>query len=170
MKRTILLIVSCACIAATGLAAGDALLSGTNSAGAAGVTDETPGLPGRPLRTIVAAIVRNVMNFHNATPLSAAQKEQVAAILRNHWPEIRTQMQHARDARRAMAQAVDTAGPESPAAIDAAGKIGDAARDGALLNARIGSEIKPLLTPAQLSQMQAGILDVEATVDKTIAQ
>jgi len=160
MKKITITILSCACIAATAVAGNNAF-SGS---------DDSPGLPGKPLRTILSTVVRELLDFRHDTPLSAGQKSQIAAILETHRAEIHTQMEHARDARRAMLDAVNAAGASSPAATDAAAKIGDAARDRALLTARIGSEIKPLLTPEQQSRLQNAIKDVESTVDSVLAQ
>lgn len=119
---------------------------------------------------ILSAIVRNVLNFRHDTPLSAEQKRQIAGILAAHRAEIRTQIEEDREARRAMHDAVETGGPTSPAATSAAAKVGDAARDRALLVARIGAEIKPVLTPEQQKRIEDAIKDVESTVDTTLAQ
>jgi Spy/CpxP family protein refolding chaperone len=122
------------------------------------------------MRAVMATVARNVLNFRHDTPLSASQKQQIAAILSNHKEEIRAQAGRSRDARRAMLEAVDQAGPASTAATAAADKIGGAARERALLAARIGSEIKPLLTPEQLSRVRVALQEVEAAVDSALAK
>jgi len=167
MKKLILL-AGLACIGVAGIAADTGAVSGSSAAAASPAQVE--GLPGAPVRTIVGEIIRDALNFHHDMPLSDSQKQQVAAILRNHQAEIHDQIENAVAARRAMRQAVESSGPDSQAARDAAAKIGDAARDGALLRAKIGTEIKPILTPEQLARIQAGTQDIDATVDKALAQ
>lgn len=118
----------------------------------------------------MATVARNVLNFRHETPLSDGQKQQIASILSNHRTEIRSQVGRSHEARRAMLEAVDQAGPTSPAASAAAAKIGEAARDRALLIARVGSEIKPVLTPEQLNRVRAALQEVEAAVDSALAK
>ncbi|GEM_PF-4236878 len=87
------------------------------------------------------------------TPLSPEQKEKVRAIFKAHRAELRTVREKTEAAHLALTEA--TKGADSAAVASAAARVGDAARDRALLHARIASEIRPLLTPEQIKSLDA---------------
>lgn len=122
---------------------------------------------GGKAREVVATMVRSLLNFRHDTPLSSEQREQVQAILETHKPEIRSQITKSRDARRSMIGAAK-ANPDSEATRKAADQIGEAARDRALLMAKIGAEIHPLLTPEQQKNLESTRAEIEAAVDQAL--
>ncbi|XHR27239.1 MAG: Spy/CpxP family protein refolding chaperone [Chthoniobacteraceae bacterium] len=85
------------------------------------------------------------------TPLSPEQKEKVRAVLKAHRPEIRAAREKAEAAHLALTEA--SKGSDAAAINHAADQVGEAARDRALLRARIASEIRPLLTPEQVKSL-----------------
>jgi periplasmic protein CpxP/Spy len=88
-----------------------------------------------------------------ALDLSDDQKSQVKAILKTHASEIETQMKASAAARRAVHDAV-LAQPSDEAAIRAAAqKFGQVHADGAVLFARISTEIQPILTDEQRAKI-----------------
>lgn len=121
------------------------------------------------LRETVRCAVRHFLNFRKETPLSETQKTAIGKILAENRPAIRAQAAKGRDARRAMADAVKSGEPNSAAAKAAAAKIGEAARERALLAARIGSKVLPLLTPEQQENLDKSRLEIEGLVDGAFA-
>ncbi|OYW74703.1 MAG: hypothetical protein B7Z37_16570 [Verrucomicrobia bacterium 12-59-8] len=117
------------------------------------------------IREVVRAAVRHFLNFRKQTPLSEEQKAAISKILAEHREEIAAQINQGRMARHAMEAAVKENGSTKAAAE----KIGDAARDRALLMARIGAQVRPLLTPEQQKQIEAARSEVEGLVDGALA-
>ena len=157
MKRLITFLVIAAGVTGIGFAAGsssDTLL---------------PEKHGSAMREIVRAAVRHFLNFRKETPLSAEQRASVAKILELHRDEIRAQMTQGRDARRAMAEAAKK-DANSAATRSAAEKLGDVTRDRALLIAKIGAEVRPLLTPEQQKHIEAARGELESLVDAALNQ
>lgn len=90
-----------------------------------------------------------------ALELSEEQKAQVKSVLRAHASEIEAEMKRALTARRALHDAV-IAQPIDEAAIRArAEEVGRSQADGAVLLARIRSEVDPILTPAQRDKIRS---------------
>ena len=119
-------------------------------------------------REVIRTAVRHFLNFRKETPLSDEQKASISKILQEHRPEIQAQLAQGRDARRAM----ETAAREnatSPATKAAAEKIGDIARDRALLMARISAKVRPLLTPEQQKQIESAREEIDSLVDAAFA-
>lgn len=120
------------------------------------------------IREIVRTAVRHFLNFRKETPLSDEQKTAIGKIMSEHRAEIQTQVTKGRAARSAMAAAAKE-NASSPATKAAAEKIGDLARDRALLAARIGAEVRPLLTAEQQKQIESAREEIEALVDSAFA-
>jgi len=86
--------------------------------------------------------------------LSGDQKARIKAILRAHAPEIETQMKASAAARQAVHDAV-LAQPVDEAAIrSAAARLGQVHADGAVLFARVRTEVEPILTDDQRAKIQ----------------
>lgn len=130
---------------------------------------KTFGIDDAPIREVAQTALRHLLNFRKETPPSAEQKKEVAAVLKQHRPEIRSQIEQGRDARRSMEAAVKEHGADSPETKAAADKIGEAARDRALLVARIAEETRPLLTEAQQKRLDDARKDIQATLDDELA-
>jgi Spy/CpxP family protein refolding chaperone len=89
-----------------------------------------------------------------ALDLSDDQKTRIKAILKSHSSEIETQMKASAAARRAVHEAV-LAQPVDEAAIRAAAqRLGEVHADGAVLFAKIRTEVEPLLTDEQRAKIQ----------------
>ena len=89
-----------------------------------------------------------------ALDLSDDQKGQIKSILKAHASEIETRIEASASARRAVHDAV-LAQPLDEAAIRAvAQKFGQVHADGAVLFAKIRTEIQPILTEEQRSKIQ----------------
>jgi len=89
-----------------------------------------------------------------ALDLTDDQKSQIKAILKTHASEIETQMKASAAARRAVHEAV-LAQPVDEAAIRAAAqRLGEVHADGAVLFAKIRTEVQPLLTEEQRAKIQ----------------
>ncbi|MCX6849907.1 MAG: Spy/CpxP family protein refolding chaperone [Verrucomicrobia bacterium] len=117
------------------------------------------------LLAVFGTAVRHFLNFRKQTPLSEEQKAAIGKILAENREEIRAQINQGRSARHAMEAAVKENGSTKAAAE----KIGDAARDRALLMARIGAQVRPLLTPAQQKQLEDARAEIEGLVDGALA-
>ncbi len=117
------------------------------------------------IREIVRTAVRHVLNFRKQTPLSEEQKTAISKMLAEHREEIRAQINQGRTAHHAMEKAMKENGSTKAAAE----KIGDAARDRALLMARIGAQVRPLLTAAQQKQLEDAHTEIEGLVDGALA-
>lgn len=113
------------------------------------------------IREIMRTAVRHLLNFRKQTPLSEELKAAISKILAEHREEIRAQINQGRAARHAMEAAVKDNGSTKAAAE----KIGDAARDRALLMARIGAQVRPLLTPEQQKRLEDARGEIEGLVD-----
>jgi periplasmic protein CpxP/Spy len=136
IQKSALLGVGIAALAAGGL------LAGRLSAGAfpqRGHSEFGPRLFGR---------------IASALDLTDDQKSQIKAILKTHASEIETQMTASAAARRAVHEAV-LAQPVDEAAIRAAAqRLGEIHADGAVLFAKIRTEVQPLLTEEQRAKIQ----------------
>lgn len=117
------------------------------------------------IREIVRTAARHFLNFRKQTPLSDEQKTALSKILAEHREEIRAQITQGRAARHAMEKAVKENGSTQAAAE----KIGDAARDRALLMARVAKGVWPLLTPEQQKRMEEAHSEIESLVDSALA-
>jgi Spy/CpxP family protein refolding chaperone len=117
------------------------------------------------IRTLVTDIAQELANLRAEAPLSDAQRKEVRSVVQSHKSEIRAQFEKGRDARRAMIDAVAQKGPDSPEAQVAADAIGEAARNRALLTAKVVSEITPLLTPQQKTLAKDALERIEGKVD-----
>ncbi len=85
--------------------------------------------------------------------LSDTQQSQIRAILRAHADEIETHVKAGMDSRRALADAILTEPTDEAAIRSRAQNLGNAHGDGAILFARIRSEVWPLLTSQQQKKM-----------------
>ncbi len=86
--------------------------------------------------------------------LTDPQREQVRAILKSHADEIEAQMEDGARARRALHVAVQ-ADPIDEAAIrERAAEFGRVHGEGALMLARIRTEVLPILTAEQKARLQ----------------
>jgi Spy/CpxP family protein refolding chaperone len=90
-----------------------------------------------------------------ALDLSDDQKTRIKTVLKAHATEIETQMKASAASRRAVHEAV-LAQPVDEAAIRAAAlQLGQVHADGAVLFAKIRTEIQPILTAEQLGKIQS---------------
>jgi protein CpxP len=100
--------------------------------------------------------------------LTDDQKTQIKAVLKTHASEIETQMKNSAAARRALHKAV-LAQPTDEQAIRAAAQaLGSVQADGAVLFAKIRTEIQPILTDAQRAKVQEFRDRVRTHSDKAI--
>ena len=125
------------------LAAGVAALTGLSLAGYL-VAHETGGGPDasgwapRPYRRAVRMLA-----------LTPDQQTKIRGILKNHADEILAQRKAGADSRRALHAAQLSQPLDENAIRDSARRLGEVRADGAVLRAKIRSEIWPLLTPDQ---------------------
>jgi len=147
------------------------IVVGVTSIGYAASSSDTllPEKHGSAVREIVRTAVRHFLNFRKETPLSAEQRASVTKILESHRDEIRAQMTQGSDARRAMAEAAKK-DANSAATRAAAEKLGDVTRDRALLIAKIGAEVRPLLTSEQQKHIETARGELESLVDAAMNQ
>lgn len=166
-----LAIVSALVLGAAGFTAIPALAKASSETGVAGVLGEDflPGQGHGKFREVIRTAMRNLMNFRHETPLSTEQKQKARSVIESHRSEIHAQLEKGRDARRTMLGLMKTSGPDDAATREAADKIGNAARDRALLIAKVASEIRPLLTPEQLKRIETARTEIESQVDVAIA-
>jgi len=119
-----------------------ALLAGRISAGA---------LPGRGHGDFAPRVFGRIAR---ALDLSDDQRTRIKGILKTHASEIEAQMRSSSAARRALHQAV-LAQPSDEGAIRAAAQqLGQIQGDGAVLFAKIRTEIQPILTEEQRARLQ----------------
>jgi Spy/CpxP family protein refolding chaperone len=89
-----------------------------------------------------------------ALDLSGDQKARIKTILKAHAPEIETQMKASAAARQAVHDAV-LAQPVDETAIRAAAlRLGQVHADGAVLFAKVRTEVEPILTEEQRAKVQ----------------
>jgi Spy/CpxP family protein refolding chaperone len=81
--------------------------------------------------------------------LTDAQQAQIREILKGHADEIEAHVKSAMDARRALHDAILVAPTDETAIRQRAQDLGNVHADGALLFARVRSEVWPLLTAEQ---------------------
>ena len=89
-----------------------------------------------------------------ALDLSADQKSQIKAVLTTHAAEIEAQMKDSASARRALHQAVLAQPIDENAIRAAAAALGSVEADGAVLFAKIRTEVEPILTEAQRAKIR----------------
>ncbi len=85
--------------------------------------------------------------------LSDTQKGQIREILKNHADEIEAHVKSAIDARRALHDAIMVQPTDEPTIRQRAQELGNVHADGALLFARIRSEVWPILSSDQQQKM-----------------
>jgi len=90
-----------------------------------------------------------------ALDLTDDQKSKIKDVLRSHADEIKTQMQASASARRVLHEAVMAQPTDEGAIRAAAAQVGQTQGDGALLFARIRTEVDPILTPEQKQKIQS---------------
>jgi len=111
---------------------------------------------------------RMFTHMSRALDLTADQQAQVKDILRAHQPEIEAQLTGSRAARQALHAAV-VAQPFDEATIRArAADVGKAQADGAVLFARLRSQIDPILTPDQKEKVKTLQSRVRARGDNSV--
>jgi Spy/CpxP family protein refolding chaperone len=81
--------------------------------------------------------------------LSDDQKQQIRGVLKSHSDAIQTQMQAAKSGRRALREAMAAQPLDEGRIRQEALTLGEIRADGAVLRARIRSEIWPILTAEQ---------------------
>ena len=113
-------------------------------------------------------IVQRLMDLRADLDLSDTQKEEIRVVAEGYRDEIKAQWTTGKAAREGMRSAVQEHGAESPEAIAAAEKIGDAATSGSLLLAKILSDVKPLLTEDQLQKIQSGRADITGLIESRL--
>jgi Spy/CpxP family protein refolding chaperone len=137
LSKTLLSLISLGLLAAGGL------FAGRLSAGSF------------PDGSIEHSPLRMFGRLSRALDLSAEQKARVKTILKNHADEIDIQLAKSGAARLALHEAI-TREPMDETTIRArAADVGQAQADGAVLFARIRTEILPLLTEEQKQKLQA---------------
>ncbi len=124
------------------LAAGVAAVTGLSLAGHV-AAHETGGPGGdgwapRPYRRAVRMLA-----------LTPDQQTKIRGILKSHADEILAQRKAGVESRRALRAAQLSQPVDETAIRDSARRLGEVRADGAVLDAKIRSEIWPLLTPAQ---------------------
>ena len=127
------------------LAAGAALaLSGFFAASAPNLAanTSTPGGAGAPGPQGRLGVVRRL-------GLSDDQKQQIRGVLKSHSAEIEAQLQATRTGGKALRQAIAAQPLDEGLIRQQALALGEVRADGAVLRARIHSEIWPILTPEQ---------------------
>jgi protein CpxP len=87
--------------------------------------------------------------------LTAAQREQVQAILQQHRAERQVLAQQARAARLALNQAVEAPTVDEGAIKAASASLGEVHTQMALMRARVRSEVLQVLTPEQRAKAEA---------------
>lgn len=133
---------------------------------AAGAAQEGPGAA---IREWIASAAGHALAFRRETPLTGEQKEKVGEILSAHRGAITAQMRRAGEARRTFADTAKQSGASSPAALQAAERLGVSAKEGALLFAKIAEEVRPLLTPAQQARIDSARGELRALADRLLA-
>jgi Spy/CpxP family protein refolding chaperone len=121
------------------------------------------------VRELVQTAMRNFLNFRKETPIGEEQRQKIGAILGAHRAEIRGLITRGREARRACAVGAKAQGPDGAETREAAEAIGRVARDRALLMAKLGSEVRPLLTAAQQKHLESARGEFEDLVDQALA-
>lgn len=90
-----------------------------------------------------------------ALDLTGDQKTRIKAILAAHAAEIEAQMQAGAAARRALHDAIVVQPTDENAIRSLAQEVGRVQGDGAVLFARVRTEIDPILTPDQKQKLQS---------------
>ena len=121
------------------------------------------------VREVVRTAARHLLNFRKETQLSDEQRQQLKTVLETHRPETRALVERGREARKAYAAAVKAHGPEASQTREAAQKLGDLARDRALLMARVAVEVRPLLTDDQIKRLETARAEIETLVDEAMS-
>lgn len=115
-----------------------------------------------PVRHALRTALQRMLAFRNETPLSAEQRKQVQGILEKHHDEIRAQFTAGRDAREALHTAIVDGSDAEAAAV----RVGENARAGALLHAKLAREIRPVLTEEQRRRLDSAFDELQAGIGK----
>lgn len=119
------------------------------------------------VREVVRTVVRNLMDFRKETPLSDEQKTRIREVVQTYHSDMRQQAETGKAAREAFRKAAAES-PDSKETLAAAEAIGNAARDQALLAARIRAEVRPILTPEQQDSIESAWKSVSGKVEAVI--
>src|SRR6476620_5328977 len=110
MRKIVLTLASAVVLAATVHAISPN--TGTSSAGSGGFRGHA--------REVFMGIVGELKDLRSKVALTEAQRSQIQGIVKSHKPQIGTQLEKGRDARRAMRDAVEAHGADSAEATKAA--------------------------------------------------
>lgn len=109
-------------------------------------TPETQNAPAEPM---------SIRHAAKRLGLSDDQKEQIRGVLKAHAGEIEAQMQAAQTGHKALREAMAVQPLDEAKIRQQALALGEVRADGAVLRARIRSEILPILTPDQQEKAKA---------------
>lgn len=127
-------------------------------------------LEDRPLLKCFAENVGRFFSLLKSLDLTSEQKAKVAEIRSRHKAEISTALHRLNDAHRKLVTAVRADAPSEAAIRAAAGELGAAIADGAVLRSKIRQEALPILTPAQRQKIDTAISEAQASVDKALQE
>ena len=131
------------------VAAAALTLGGLFAANLVANTPGAPAAPGTPEGTPPPAEPWAMRRAAKQLGLSDDQRQQIRGVLKSHAGEIEAQMRAAQSGHKALSEAMAIQPLDETKIRQQALALGEVRADGAVLRARIRSEIWPILTPDQ---------------------
>ena len=163
MKRAVLICSLAALMLAGGLVTADARPPGPMG-GRPGGPDGAGG-PGGPFGRMMMGELGRAMMLRAELNVTDEQREQMHEIGRAHKDEFVAVMKPLMDAKRRLGEAVRANEVNENAVRTASAQVGVALADVALLRARVGREMRAVLTPEQLQKIDEFINTHDAAMD-----
>jgi len=116
---------------------------------------------GRPLVRCLRETVRMLRELRQELDLTPEQKREIGIILKDYREETVAVIRAVHDRRVALMHAVRSDTIDERAIRRAAGALGEAIGDGAVLRARVRQQVRPVLTEEQRDKVDATIEAIE---------
>ncbi len=120
----------------------------------------------RPLRMLLSGQVGRLLELRSELGVTSEQREQIRGIVQSHRQEIAAVAKPIVAKRRALREATLAANPDEAAIRAAAGDLGKAIGDAAVLASKVKPEVFKVLTPEQHKKVEAFRADSESAVDR----
>ena len=153
------------CLLATALAGGVGV-SGLAAAGPLG--DDVP--EARPLRMLASGQFGRLLALRSELGITTEQRTQIRRIVKSHRQEIAAVMTPVAEKRRALRDATLAENANEATIQAAAGELGKAIGDAAVVGSKIKAEVQQVLTPEQREKVSQFRQQSETAVDKFLAE
>jgi Spy/CpxP family protein refolding chaperone len=146
------------------------LLAGISVAGLGAVAGPHMGEGPEAFHNFIHGEIGRLMTLHSELDLSADQREQLHAIVKNHKSEIVAVAKPIVEEKRALRDATVAKEPNEAAIRSAADKLGKSIGDAAVLASKLKGEAAKVLTSDQVKKIENFRTESDNAVDSFLAK